>query len=465
MRSFLWMALGCSLVLGAAAQSPEHPNEQKPTVRKEAPPGVLHSVAVKGNQLYSSQEIVKESGLNIGQRVTGPIIEKARMKLQSTELFNNVAYQYKFSAGQTPGYDVTFEVTENGQLFPMRFERLGVPPEAVRQYLRDHVEMYSDRIPGTEGVLHRYSAAVQEFVRQTNPGFTVKALVSNDDPQQLTVLFTSDIPAPTISQVLVSGNQAVDTGTILRAVNQVAVGVPLSDMRLKMILDGAIKPLYAAKGYAAVTFPKVETEPAKTNLGVVVKVEIKDGPQFKFGAIHFRGSGLDEDEIRSNIPFKPGQIFNAAQVDNFRLDMTHRLRRKGLLDASITTEAEPDDTKRLVNVTYNVVPGEVYNFQKLDVRGLDITSEPAIEKLWGEKPGHPFNPDYPDFFLKRVQEQGIFDNLAQAQSDYSTDPSTHNVVVHLYFKGGQSAQDKEKQKKEEEERRKSDGTWSPYPPL
>jgi hypothetical protein len=37
------------------------------------------------------------------------------------------------------------------------------------------------------------------------------------------------------------------------------------------------------------------------------------------------------------------------------------------------------------------------------------------------------------------------------------------VTVHLYFKGGKSAKDKEREKREEKERRQSDGTWSPYP--
>ena len=36
----------------------------------------------------------------------------------------------------------------------------------------------------------------------------------------MNVVFYPDAPIPTISQVLVSGNQAVDTGTILRAVNE-----------------------------------------------------------------------------------------------------------------------------------------------------------------------------------------------------------------------------------------------------
>jgi len=436
--------------------------QDAPPPRKEPPPGTLHSIAVKGNHLYSSGDIIAESGLKPGQRLTGPIVEQARKKLQNTELFNNVSDEYRY-VGNPPAYDLTFQVVENEQIFPMRFERLGVSPDAVRQYLRSHIELYSDRIPGTEGVLRRYTAAVQAFVAQTNASAKVRATISNDDPRQLTVLFTPDTPPPTISQVLVSGNEAVDTGTILRAVNQVAIGVPLTDTRLKLILNGAIKPLYAAKGYAAVSFPKVETVPSKTDLGVVVKVQIKDGPVFKFGAIHFHGSGLDEEEIRSNIPFKPGQAFNGEQVDNFRLNLVHRLKHHGLLDASVTTEAVPDDGKRTVDVTYNVAPGAVYNFQTLDVQGLDVVAEPAIARLWGEKPGKPFNPDYPDFFLKRVQEEGIFDNLADTRSDYTADASTHSVTVHLYFKGGESKAVKARKKKEEDENRTSDGTWSPWP--
>jgi outer membrane protein insertion porin family len=458
MRGILSAVLLCACALVSVA----HSEASKTVPKKEPPTGTLHSLTVKGNHLYSSADIAKYSGLKIGQRVTGAIFEQARTKLQSTELFNNVSDTFRF-VGSPPAYDLTIEVAENEQLFPMRFERLGVSSDAVQHYLHDHVDLYADRIPGTEGVLKRYTAAVQEFIAQTDPSMKVKARLSNDDPKELAVLFAPDAPVPTISQVIVTGNQAVDTGAILRAVNQVAIGVPLSDTRLKLILEGAIRPLYAAKGYAAVTFPRVETEPSKTDRGVVVKVEIKDGPVFKFGAVRFHGSGMDEEEIRSNIPFKPGQAFNGQQVDAFRLDLVHRMKRRGLLDASVTTETQPDDSKRVVDVTYNVSAGAVYNFQKLDVQGLDVTSAPVVARLWGEKPGNPFNPDYPDFFLKRVQEQGLFDNLSDTRSDYTADAASHAVTVHLYFKGGKSKAQINKEKQEEEERRRTDGRWSPWP--
>ncbi len=461
-------ALLCSgLIVAVApfqAQAAQEIDRQQAGLKKAPPAGVLHSIRVTGNHRYSSEEIIKATGLQLGQRIDAPVLEEARAKLQATELFNGVAFNFRYSATVPPQYDVTYDVQENDQVFPMRFERLNVAPDAVREYLKDHVEFYSERIPGTAGVLQRYISAVQDFVRQTQPSVKVKAIVSNDDPQQLAVLFTPETPAPTIYQVQVSGNQAVDTGTILRAVNQVAIGVPLSDTRIKMILDGAIRPLYAAKGYAAVSFPKVETVPATANLGVILKVQIQDGPMFKFGAIHFHGNGIDPDDIRASIPFKPGQPFNGDQVDNFRIDLMHKMRRKGLLDATVTTETQTDESKRVVEVSYNLVPGEVYNFGKLDVKGLDATTEPVIEKLWGEKPGKPFNPDYPDFFLKKVEEQGIFDHLADTHSDYTAEASTHSVIVHLYFKGGESAKNIQKKKEDEKNKRTTDGTWSPWPP-
>lgn len=458
MRLTVCAAFVCLCACSCAAQAPETPGAGK----KPPGPGILRTITVRGNSRYSTESIVGASGLKVGQEVSPAVIEAARLKLNATELFDNVSDEYRFS-GNPLGYDVRLTVAENQQVFPMRFERLGIAPAEMQSCLQHRVPLYSDQIPGTESVLKRYTQAAQTCVEDSKSNVKVKANISNDDPKQLAVLFAPDGPTLTISQVTVSGNEAIDTGTILRAVNEVAIGVPLSDMRLKMILDGTIKPLYASKGYAAVTFPKVETEPSKTNAGVVVHVQIKDGPVFKFGSIHFHGSAMDQDEIRANIGFKPGQTYNWKQVDDFRLWLVKNLRRKGMLDSSVLFDTHVDDSRRAVDVSYTVLPSPVYNFAKLDIEGLDLASAPVIERLWGEKPGNPFNPDYPDFFLKRVEEQGLFDHLSDTSSDYTADPATHNVVVHLYFKGGESKQQRAKEKKEEEERRTTDGSWSPYP--
>lgn len=458
MRWSLCAAMLCVSVWGVdAAQAPV-----KSAGKKEPPAGVIRVVNVTGNKRYAAAEIVKEAGLKVGDPVTGAAIERARLKLQSTELFTNVSERFKWTATTPPGYDVTFEITENEQVFPLRFERLGQSGEQLRPCLQASVPLYSDEIPASEGVLQRYRQAVQACLAQSGPAPKVKTQVSNEDPKELAVLFSPDKPPPTVSQVEVSGNESVDTGTLLRAINQVAIGVPLTDVRLKQVLDGSIKQIYASKGFVGVTFPKVEAVPSKTNDGVVLKIQIKEGPVFNFGAIRFHGTGMDADEVKANIPFHPGQGYNARQVDDFRIWLAHSFRQKGHLDASVTFETSTDDPRRLVNVTYTVTPGPIYSFASLDVRGLDLVSAPVIQEMWGEKPGKPFNPDYPDFFLKRVEDRHLFDNLGQTSSDYTADPATHSVIVHLYFKGGKSREQIEKDEKEAKEKRQSDGTWSPW---
>ncbi len=165
MRSVSAAAL---ILLGAFGSAAQNAGPAK-SAKKEPPPGVIHTITVKGNHLYPASGIIRETGLKPGERATAATIEAARTKLLGTELFNNVSDEYKFSSGTPPAYDVTFEVTENEQLFPMRFERLGVPPETIRQYLQEHVPLYSDRIPGTQGVLNRYSAAIAGTRRQDQP--------------------------------------------------------------------------------------------------------------------------------------------------------------------------------------------------------------------------------------------------------------------------------------------------------
>jgi hypothetical protein len=49
--------------------------------------------------------------------------------------------------------------------------------------------------------------------------------------------------------------------------------------------------------------------------------------------------------------------------------------------------------------------------------------------------GKAFNPEYPDFFLNSVRQQGLFDNLGNTKADVKVDEKRHVADVTLQFSG------------------------------
>jgi len=83
--------------------------------------------------------------------------------------------------------------------------------------------------------------------------------------------------------------------------------------------------------------------------------------------------------------------------------------------------------------------GPQYVFGNLNVEGLDLNGESAIRKIWTHKPGSPYNPEYPEYFLRYVREEGMFDNLGETHADTRINDQTHTVDVTLMFKYGAPA--------------------------
>jgi hypothetical protein len=66
---------------------------------------------------------------------------------------------------------------------------------------------------------------------------------------------------------------------------------------------------------------------------------------------------------------------------------------------------------------------------------LTCTARPRSRKLWALKEGKPFDAGYPDFFLNRVREDGIFDNLGVTKRDIKVNEANRTVDVVLTFSG------------------------------
>jgi outer membrane translocation and assembly module TamA len=100
-----------------------------------------------------------------------------------------------------------------------------------------------------------------------------------------------------------------------------------------------------------------------------------------------------------------------------------------------SVEQKINDQAKKVDAIIHVARGQRFTFGALNIVGLDLLTEPAIRKMWGLKPGQPFDSEYPDYFLGRVKQEGVLDDLGDTKSAVKANNESHTVDVTLYFKG------------------------------
>jgi len=394
----------------------------------------IETLSVEGNQNYSKEQILAASGLKLGQIASKSDFEAARDRLNATGLFETVGYRFT-PAEDAKGYSASFQVVEVAPLYPMQFEGLPVKPAEINAWLKSKDPLYIAKLPGTKEVLARYTGLVQEFLASRNQTEKVAGRVVPTGPDQFAVMFRSAKPLPTIAQVKFTGNQVLSTAVLQNKISEVAIGFPYTDAGFRTLLEHAIRPLYEARGRVNVKFLKVATEKSPGIDGLLVTVALDEGPEYKLTEVGFSGKyAAKSTELLKIGKFKTGDVANFDQVQEGIDSIKNRLRRQGFLRADAAIERKIHDNAKTVDVVMRIEEGPQYNFGKLTVEGLDLNNEAGIRKLWSLKEGQPFDAEYPDYFLNRIRQENMFENLHSSKASNKVNEQAHLVDVTLEFR-------------------------------
>jgi outer membrane protein assembly factor BamA len=376
--------------------------------------------------------VIEALGLRIGQIVGREEMEAARQRLLDTEAFVNVGYRYS-PAPSNKGYALSYEVTEAPDVFPFRFERLTVSSQTLQDALKRSLPMFSLRLPATPSALQRYTEIVEAVLASHGKPESVTARLMPDDYGEMAILISPSTPLPVVAQVQFTGNSTITSAELQRRMAEVAVGIPYTESRFRQLLDANIRPLYEAEGRLRVSFPQIKADPAKDVTGVAVEVQVFEGDVFSLDKVSLDGAGSLEQDLLRIADFRTGETAGFDQI-NAGLDrIKARLRRDGYLHADTSVDRDVRDSEKKTSLVVHILPGPPFVFGALIIDGLDINGEAAVRRAWQMRPGDPFNADYPDLFVSRIREDGLFDNLGRISSATRIDEHTLKVEVTLAF--------------------------------
>lgn len=398
----------------------------QPSKTKEFP---IVRLSVNGNKIFPAENILRVAGLKVGDPANEKIFEAARDRLVQCGYFESVGFQFG-PAGTGDGYTASFEVIEIAQSYAIRFERLNKPDAELRAALKKADPLLAEKAPGTKQVLERYAKLLEPLV-----GEKVMGQVTPDGPGDLKIVFQPARMPPSVAEVDFEKNSVIPTPALRNAIAGAAVGAVYDEARFRQILDASIRPLYEARGRLRVTFPKLSTKAVTDVNGLKVTVEVNEGESYQFGELNVTGGAVPRGDLTRVADISKGDLANFDVVKGATERMREVMRKRGYLKAEVTFERAVDDARKVVDLTARVNAGQQYKFARLEIKGLDILTEPYVRKMWGVKEGQPFNPDYPDYFLKGVRDEGVLDNLGKTRSEAKLNDETGDVEVVLHFTG------------------------------
>jgi outer membrane protein insertion porin family len=393
----------------------------------QEPARPLDSLRISGNRAIAAGKILAVCGLKTGQTVTRADFDAAKQRLDATGAFVTVGYEYKPTASGA-AYDAVIEVNEIPNIYPYRFEDLPIADNLLREALRAQEPLWGDEIPLAS--IERY---VDTIVQQgVGIAVTTKSEIGSNG--EVVIVFRPAGTLANIAEVRFEGNKALPASTLLRAINATAIGIPYTEKALREQLDSTIRPLYEAEGRVRVAFPKLAVEKAEKLDGVAIVVTVEEGSEYKLGDVTFTGVP-PSDPALSRTGLKKGDSANFDEVRAAVERIEKKYRDNGYIHVTSRVDRDVHDAERTVNLTVALDLGAQYRFGKLEIKGLDILSEPEIRKAWGRMEGSPYQPDYAGAFLDRLRAEKVFDNLGKTLAEPHIDESSKTVDITLTFSG------------------------------
>ena len=408
---------------------------KKPAPAKTAEPAgwPIRTLTVEGNRNYTKEQIIAVAGLKIGQIVAKADFEAACDRLRATGAFETVGYRFN-AAEDSNSYAASLRVVEVVQIYPVIIVGLPIERADLDAWLKSKDPMYNGKLPATVEMLKRYAALVEEYLASKNQSQKVIGKLAPSGVDQYGVVFRSAAPIPTVAAVNFTGSKLLPATTLQNKIAEVAIGFPYTEEGFRGLLNTSIRPLYDARGRVAAAFPKISTEKAPDVDGLIVDVTVDEGAEYKLGEVKIMGNYAGRSaELLKLGKFKAGEVVDFDEINAGVERIKKPLQRQGYMHAAATLDRALNEKNKTVEITIHIENGPQYTMGKLTIEGLDLNGTSGIRKLWGPQEGKPFDADYPDYFLGRIKEDGLFEHLHDTKAATKVDEQNHTVDVTLQF--------------------------------
>jgi outer membrane protein insertion porin family len=169
---------------------------------------------------------------------------------------------------------------------------------------------------------------------------------------------------------------------------------------------------YLDRGYLTVKVgtPTIALSPDKRLL--FLSIPVTEGEQYTIGKVSFGGQLLDREALlRRIVQTKPGETFSRAKVAKDLFAVGDVYKDIGYAYVNVNPLTDVDTPKRIVDLTFEVQPGEKVRWGRIEVVGNDRTRDKVIRRELRIYEGETYSGTALRISKQRVTALGFFETV------------------------------------------------------
>ncbi len=191
----------------------------------------------------------------------------------------------------------------------------------------------------------------------------------------------------------------------------------------------ALQATYLDRGYVTVKIgrPAVALSPDKRFIYVTIPVE--EGERYRIGNVKFAGQLLDQEQkLARTVRTKKGEWFNRSEVGQDLFALGDVYKDLGYAYANVTPLTDTDPAKKVLDLTFEVQPGVVTTFERIEVIGNEKTRDKVIRRELRIFEGERFSGTGLRQSKQRVTALGFFETVEISTKRGSADDKIVAIV-------------------------------------
>jgi outer membrane protein insertion porin family len=399
----------------------------------QAPSGPISAIEIEGNLRVETQAIRSHISSRVGEPLDEAVVDQDVKAIYRMGFFEpqGVSAEVTRRLGKLV---LIFHVKERPYITDVKLvgmKKLKPTDEKIQEALKLHPGAIEDPqlVAETEKGIKKvyqdkgYMDVAVDF--RTVPGPNNSAVG---------IFQVSEGPVVRIGKVEFHGNKVLSARQ-LRAVMETRPFNLLSYVFDTGILDPKklqddrerITALYYQHGYlnAHVSEPTITRQNGK----LLISFDVDEGEQFHTGKVDLQGDlKVPEKDLTSRLTLKTGEVFKPSTMQHDVLTLSDFYSDRGYAFVNVEPRTQVDPDKHLVNVTFDVNPGQQVLVDRIKITGNTKTSDKVIRRELVIQEQEPYSATAIRVSKARLDSLGIFDSTAIGTSAGRT-PDRINLDV------------------------------------